>query len=222
MDIRGEKLRLGLAAAPGQSPETYPPAEIEAKFSGAGRTYRKLATSLNGRIKMVQGEGRVNNSSVNLLSDTFYQLFQAVNPFAKTEPTTRLNCGVYIVNLADAKAEVQTVVIQTDKLTIVSTGTIDLNTERINVGFQTRPRTGVGISASMITNPLIRLGGTLSRPAVELDPGRASVATGAAVATGGLSLIFKGVWDRYFTTRDPCGEALRVDAELQAKKTGQQ
>ena len=222
VDIRGEKLRLGLAAAPGQNPETYPPVEIEAKFSGAGSTYRKLATSLNGRIKMVQGEGQVNNSSVNLLSDTFYQLFQAVNPFAKTEPTTRLNCGVYIVNLADAKAEVQTVVIQTDKLTIVSTGTIDLNTERINVGFQTRPRTGVGISASMITNPLIRLGGTLSRPAVELDPGRASVATGAAVATGGLSLLFKGVWDRYFTTRDPCGEALRVDAELQAKKTGQQ
>lgn len=223
VDIRGEQLRLGLAAAPGQSPETYPPTAIEAKFTGAGSTYRQLAASLNGRIKLVQGEGQINNSGVEFLfSDVFYQLFQSVNPFARTEPITRLNCGVYITNLADGIAEVQAIVIQTDKLTIVSTGTIDLNTERINVGFQTRPRTGVGISASMITNPLIRLGGTLARPAVELDPGRASVATGAAVATGGLSLLFKGVWDRYFTTRDPCGEALRADAELQAKKTGQQ
>jgi len=222
IDLIGEQLRLGLAAAPGQSPETYPPTAIEAKLTGAGNTYHKLAASLNGRIKVVQGEGRLNNSSVELLfSDLGYQLFQNVNPFAKTERTTRLNCGVYITNLADGIAEMQAVVIQTDKLTIVSTGTIDLNTERINVGFQTRPRTGVGISASMITNPLIRLGGTMTRPAIELDPGRASVATGAAVATGGLSLLFKGVWDRYFTTRDPCGEALRVDAELQAKKAKQ-
>jgi uncharacterized protein involved in outer membrane biogenesis len=222
VDLKGEKLRLGLAAAPGQTLDTYPPTGIEAKFSAAGNTYRKLATSLDGRIKVVQGEGRVNNSSVErLFSDLLFELFQSINPFAKTERTTRLNCAVYIINLADAKADIQTVVIQTDKLTIVSTGTINLNTERINVGFQTRPRTGVGISASMITNPLIRLGGTLARPAVELDPTRASVATGAAVATGGLSILFKGVWDRYFTSRDPCGEALKRDAELKAKKASQ-
>ena len=69
---------------------------------------------------------------------------------------TRLNCSVYIINLADGRAGIQAIVIQTDKLTIVSSGIIDLNTERINIGVETRPRKGVGISASMITNPCIQ------------------------------------------------------------------
>jgi uncharacterized protein involved in outer membrane biogenesis len=221
--MTGKQIRMGLAAAPGQKPETFPPADVEAKFTAAGSTYRKLANSLNGRIKVVQGEGLVSNSRAGiLLSDVFYELFQSLNPFAKTEPTTRLNCGVYIANLAGGKAELQTIVIQTDKLTILSAGTVDLNTERIDIDFETRPRKGVGISASTITNAYIKLGGSLSKPAVGLNPERAAVATGAAVATAGLSFLYKGIWDRYFSSRDPCGDALKRDAELQANKAKQQ
>jgi uncharacterized protein involved in outer membrane biogenesis len=223
VEMTGKQIRMGLAAAPGQKPETFPPADVEAKFTAAGSTYRKLANSLNGRIKVVQGEGLVSNSRAGiLLSDVFYELFQSLNPFAKTEPTTRLNCGVYIANLAGGKAELKTIVIQTDKLTILSAGTIDLNTERIDIDFETRPRKGVGISASTITNAYIKLGGSLSKPAVELNPERAAVATGAAVATAGLSFLYKGIWDRYFSSRDPCGDALKRDAELQANKAKQQ
>ena len=219
VDMQGKQLRFGLGAIPGQTLESYPPMDIEAKFTGAGNTYRELARSLKGRVKSVQGEGRVSNSTMGLLlSDVFYELFQAINPLAKSEPLTRLQCGVYIINLEKSKAEIQAVVIQTDKLTILSAGTIDLNTERIDVGFETRPRKGVGISASMLTNPYTKLGGSLTRPRLELDPTRASVATGAAVATAGLSFLYKGLWDRYFSARDPCGEALKKDAELQAEK----
>jgi uncharacterized protein involved in outer membrane biogenesis len=223
VNIAGKQIRLGLGAAPGQDPATYPPTNIEAKFNGAGRTYHKLATSLNGRIKAVQGQGQVsNNQAVNMFSDTFSELFQTLNPFAKTEPTTRLNCAVYLINLANGKAELQDLVIQTDKLTILSAGIVDLNTEVIDINFETRSRKGLGISASTITNPYIRLGGTLKRPKIELDPERATIATGAAVLTGGLSFIYKGVWDRYFSSTDPCGEALARDAELQTKKVKQE
>lgn len=222
VDLTGKQIRPGLAAVPGQASETLPPVDIEAKFSGTGSTYRKLVSSLNGRIKAVQGEGLVSNSRAGIfLSDVFYELFKAVNPLAKTQPTTRLNCGVYIINLAGGKAEIQAVVIQTDELTILSVGTIDLNTEQIDIDFETRPRKGVGISASMITNAYIKLGGRLAKPKVELNPERAAVATGAAVVTGGLSFLYKGIWDRYFSSRDPCGEVLKRDAELQAKKAKQ-
>jgi len=219
VNIAGEQIRLGLGAAPGQDPATYPPTEVDAKFNGAGRTYHKLATSLSGRIKAVQGKGRVsNNQAVNLFSDTFAELFQTVNPFAKTEPTTGLNCAVYLVNLTGGKAEIQDLIIQTDKLTIVSAGIIDLNTEKLDINFETRPREGLGISASTITNPYIKLGGSLRQPSIELNPQRAAITTGAAVATGGLWFLYKGIWDRYFSSRDPCGEALKRDAELQAGK----
>lgn len=222
VDIMGEQLRLGLAAAPGQDPATYPPTDIEAHLTGEGSTYHKLAASIDGRIKMVQGEGRVNNNSMNfLLSDVLYELFQTINPFSKSEPTTQLDCSVFIANFEKGNSDIQALVIQTDKLNIVSGGTVDLNTERINIGFSTRPRKGLGISASVITNPFIRLGGSLSSPAIALDAGGATVATGAAVATGGLSVLAKGIWDRFLSSRDPCGQALKIDAKLQGKKTEQ-
>ena len=222
LDITARQIRLGLLAAPGRSPETFPPIDLEAKFIGAGSTYHKLVTSLNGRIKAVQGGGLVHNNKLGIVfSDVFYELFQAVNPLAKTESFTRLNCAVYIINTADAKAEIQAAVIQTDKLTIVGAGIIDLNTEQIDIGYETRPRKGVGISASMFINPYTKLGGSLTKPVIELDPERAAVATGAAVATAGLSFLYKGVWDRYFSSRDPCGDALKRDAELQAEKAKQ-
>jgi hypothetical protein len=163
-----------------------------------------------------------NNDALDFFTDTLGELFEAVNPFAKTEKTTGLNCAVYIANLGDGKAEIQDVVIQTDKLTIVSAGIIDLKTEKYNINFETRPRTGLGISASTITNPYIRLGGSLRKPTIELNPQSAAFTTGAAVATGGLWFIYKGIWDRYFSSRDPCGEALKRDADLQAEKVKKQ
>jgi len=189
-------------------------------LTGEGSTYHQLAASLNGRIKMVQGEGRVNNNSMNfLLSDVLYELFQTINPFSRSEPTTQLNCSVFIANFENGNSDIQALVIQTDKLNIVSGGTVDLNTERMNIGFSTRPRKGLGISASVITNPFIRLGGSLSRPAIALDAGGATVATGAAVATGGLSILAMGFWDRFLSSRDPCGQALERDAKLRGETT---
>ncbi len=219
IDITGEQLRIGLAAAPTQTPETYSPSNVEIKISATGSTYRKLASSLQGRIKLIQGEGQISNQRVvNLLSNTFYELFQTLNPFSRTEATTRLNCGVGIINVANGIADIQAAVMQTDKLTIVSAGKINLKTERLNLGFNTRPRRGLGISVSAITNSYIKLGGHLTRPIITLDPEGATLATGAAVATGGLSFLFKGFWDRFLTSRDPCGEALKIDAEIQNEK----
>jgi uncharacterized protein involved in outer membrane biogenesis len=223
LDLKGKQLRLGLAAAPGQDLATYPPIDLEARLSGAGNTYHQLAVSLNGRIKAVSGKGQINNSSVNrLLSDVLYELFQALNPASKTEPTTSVNCGVYIFDFAGGIAEIPSFVVQTDRLNIVSAGTVDLNTERINVDFSVRPRKGIGLSASMITNPWIKLGGTLASPAITVNPAGATISTGAAVATGGLSILALGIWDRLLGTQNPCTQALKKDAERQREKAEQE
>jgi uncharacterized protein involved in outer membrane biogenesis len=219
LDLRGKQLRLGLAAAPDQNLATYPPIDLEARLSGTGETYRQLATSLNGRIKAVSGKGQINNSSVNrLLSDVLYELFQALNPASKTEPTTTVNCGVYIFDFADGSAKIPSFVVQTDRLNIVSSGTVNMKTEQINVDFSVRPRKGIGLSASMITNPWIKLGGTLARPAITVNPAGATISTGAAVATGGLSILALGIWDRILGAGDPCAQALKQDAERQREE----
>ena len=60
-----------------------------------------------------------------------------------------------------------------------------INTEKLNLEWVTKPRKGLGLSASMITNPYIKLGGTLGNPSIEMKPLEALTTTGAAVATAG-------------------------------------
>jgi len=59
-----------------------------------------------------------------------------------------------------------------------------------------------------LTNPYIRLGGTLSKPAITVKPIEATVSTGAAVATMGLTLVARGLWDRMTAEREVCKKAI--------------
>jgi hypothetical protein len=61
----------------------------------------------------------------------------------------------------------------------------------------------------MITNPYIKLGGTLSNPSIELKPLEAVTSTGVAVATMGISLVAKGMFDRITAEKKVCKQALK-------------
>ena len=70
-----------------------------------------------------------------------------------------------------------------------------------------KPRRGVGLSASALTNSYIKLGGTLSEPSLTIKPLQAVTATTAAVATAGLSILAKGFWDRFTSGKRSCRKA---------------
>jgi hypothetical protein len=69
----------------------------------------------------------------------------------------------------------------------------------------------------MITNPYIRLGGTLGDPTLEMKPLEAMTSTGIAVATGGLSILGKGLYDRITAEQKVCEKALKK-AEKRRRK----
>ena len=103
---------------------------------------------------------------------------------------------------------VDPIIFHTEQITILSGGQIDLGTEKIDLEFQTKVRKGIGISAGMVVNPFIKLGGTLATPTIELNPAGVAFSGSVAVATAGLSIIGKSLFDRFLGNRDPCGEAL--------------
>jgi AsmA protein len=103
--------------------------------------------------------------------------------------------------------------LQSNKMTMLGHGRIDLGTEKLNLEWITKPRKGIGISASMITNPYIKLGGTLGKPAIELKPMQAVASTGAAVATLGISYVAKGMLDRVTAEKKVCKQALEEIAK---------
>ena len=93
-------------------------------------------------------------------------------------------------------------------------GKTDRETEKLNFRWVTKPRKGIGVSASMITNPYIKLGGTLSNPSIELKPLEALTSTGVAIATMGISLVAKGMLDRVTAEKKVCTRALQEIEEL--------
>jgi hypothetical protein len=153
---------------------------------------------------------------MNLFGDFLTQTLATINPFVKQDPNTDVVCGVYFVDVKDGVIAIDPgAVLQTDKLNIFATGVVDLNTEKLNVRFDTAARKGIGVSAGSFVNPFVQIGGTMSSPRLTLDPKGAVVEGGVAVATVGLSIVAKGLWGRWFATKDPCGKFIE-----EAKKQG--
>jgi len=129
----------------------------------------------------------------------------AINPVSQQRSFTAFDCGVVDIDINDGKAALLQVAVQTKQLAILSAGSIDLNSERLDLTVRSKPREGIGLpSVANLINPYVKVAGTLMRPALEIDPAGTVTAAGAAVATGGLSVLARGLWDRVTGGADMC------------------
>jgi uncharacterized protein involved in outer membrane biogenesis len=186
-----------------------PPIDIDINFDSFGATPHELASAADGSVRLLIGQGVMDSRALDLITaDILLTLLNAFNPFAKQDAATQLQCGVALLTVDDGVARLEPMAFQSDKMTLLGHGKVDFRTEKLNLEWITKPRKGIGVSASMLTNPYIRLGGTLSNPALQLKEAEAVVSTGAAVATLGLSLVAKGMYDRVTAEKKVCKKAL--------------
>ena len=89
---------------------------------------------------------------------------------------------------------------------MVATGQVNLRNEKLDIAFRAKPREGIGISLGTVANQLLSLRGTLRSPSITIDVMSSVTTTGAAVATGGLSLLARGLWDRLSAEASICEE----------------
>ncbi|MEF8730818.1 MAG: AsmA family protein [Candidatus Accumulibacter meliphilus] len=181
---------------------------LESHFSASGNSISAWAAALDGYFWLRSSPGQFRSLDMDVLFGDFAsQLFSTLNPFAKKNTYSTLSCaGVY---LEASKGHVETapaVVLQTDRLSVVSRGTIDLRSEKIDFTFRVAPLQGVGFSAGDLIKPFIKLGGTLTAPALDLDVANAAVEGGVAVATFGASLLAGSLWDRWISSPGACAK----------------
>jgi hypothetical protein len=118
-----------------------------------------------------------------------------------------MDCSVIAADIVAGNVAVEPAILHFEGLTIISKGTIDLRSEKVNLSFNTKPRKGLGITPGTVINTLVKVGGTLKAPAIELDPAGAIVSGTLGFATAGLSVVAKGFADRFLGSKDPCGDA---------------
>jgi uncharacterized protein involved in outer membrane biogenesis len=198
-----------------------PTFDINVEYGGTGSSPHEIASTANGRMQLVASEGVMDRSIMHLVAaDVLTTLLEALNPFSKEKPPTRLECAVVVIEVEDGVAVMEPMAVQTDVMTVLGGGTIDFSTEELALNWVTKPRKGIGVSASLITNPYIKLGGTLGDPQIEMKPLEAMTSTGIAVATGGISILAKGLFDRITAEQKVCEQALKKAEKRERKKAG--
>ena len=169
--------------------------DIEIDLNGSGGSMAALMAGLNGKAIMVMGDGRIGNKYIDLLgTDLSSGIFQLFNPSKHETNLTQLNCFVIGFNIKDGLAESTALVFDTNIMTVVGDGKLNLKTEELALSLNPSPKKGIGIkgvgklslSLTELTKSF-KLGGTLANPSLAIDRTRTVITLGKAV--GGAVLF---------------------------------
>jgi uncharacterized protein involved in outer membrane biogenesis len=199
--------------------------DVKISLKGQGKSVADLMAGLNGDVVAILSEGQMPVKYLNLVgADLTTSLLKIVNPFEKKIEKARINCAVCDFNIKDGLAKSDIIMIDDPDKTLLSTGTVNLNTEALDFGIETQPKEGLGtqetgkvsVSLSAITKPF-KLGGTLANPSLGISPERAVKTIGSAlIVPGGLASLFVSTSSG---KESPCAVALTIAGEGPAKIT---
>ena len=186
--------------------------DVLIQATGSGKSVKQLMAGLNGKVLVKVGESQIADGTLDILGADFVtELVNLLNPFSKEKKGTELACAVMNFNIKNGIATVDKgIAIRTGKMNIVGDGSINLKTEKIDIGITPEARAGIGINMTDLVG-LVRLSGTIAQPGVAVDKTAvlgAGLSTTAALASGGLTVLAEGLLDRATADKNPCQTAL--------------
>ena len=187
--------------------------DIDIGLKGSGVSVAELMAGLNGEIKVEVGEGKLRSAALDLAgADALMQMVDALNPAAGKKDYSILSCAVVRFTVKNGVAEAENgIAVETDKMTIVGSGTIDLGKETLDLAVKPEAKEGLSINLGSAVAGLVRVNGTLAEPSVGLDKvgaAKAAASMGAAIATGGLSSLGQTLFSAATKDDHPCLTAL--------------
>ena len=208
--------------------------DIGINLKGRGQSVAALMAGLEGHTSVIMSKGRINNKYIGLLGgDLSASVFRLFNPAKEKADYTTINCFVSRFDIKKGLADSTALVFDTDRMSVIGEGKIDLKTEKLDLSLKPVPKEGVGSSAlgrlSMSLGELakpFKLGGTLAEPSLALDSTQAAIALGKAI--GGVALfgpigIATALVSRSSGDENPCLaaiEAAKKGAKKPVKKKG--
>ncbi len=222
-DLSGEGITLGLPATTPEDVAALPQFQMSSILIGQGATTRELAASLDGYLALSSGEGRIRAEASRYFAGDFVtSMVSTLNPFRKVEESTEIRCSALAITARSGLLEGEPMLILlTNRFSAELQGKIDLNNEGLDINIRTIAEKGLGVGLTDLINPFTRVGGTLARPRVELDPDRAVREGSFYIATLGLSLAAKRYRDRKLAGQDRC-ELMLAKANTEFEKFARQ
>ena len=186
---------------------------IDINLQTQGHSLSTFAAAAAGDVQAVVENATLQNDLIELVgSDLVLEALEKLNPFAKSDPTTELECALVRFDLADTLAvSDNALVVETTKMEIVGDGRIDLKDESLDITFSPTSKAGLGVNVGGLVK-FLKLGGTLAQPGLEFDALgglKTGVAVGAAISTGGASLLAEGLAKRVVSATGSACDAAR-------------
>jgi uncharacterized protein involved in outer membrane biogenesis len=169
--------------------------DVDADLTMRGNSPHEWASTASGSFRAVSGKATLTNAKVDaaIMID---RLTEAINPFRTRDPSTDLVCAVVRLPLRNGVANVdRSIAIETDKIGVSASGTLDFRNETLDLTFQPKVRKGISIDFAGLAD-LVRLRGPFASPSLAVDvAGSAKViaSVGAAIGTGGISAVAQGL-----------------------------
>ncbi|MEQ8664602.1 MAG: AsmA family protein [Rhodospirillales bacterium] len=160
--------------------------DMNVDVAGKGGSVRAIMASLNGDVRIVTENGRIESGALGFMSG---DLLGAVPFLGSGEDSRTLKCGVIDFAVKDGIAAPRALLIETGGLNVVGSGEIDLRDETLNLLFDPRAK---NTSLVKMAEVGVRVTGTFLQP--EFGPDAGSVvknvtSTALGIATGGLSTL---------------------------------
>jgi hypothetical protein len=193
-----------------ESDSTGPAFGADVSLTGSGESLATLMGSADGEIKLWAGPGTLGAVSGTIFGRGLVtQILRTLSPITGAEPQTDLSCGALFLEVEDGIATTtRGVALQTPDLNVLGGGAINMKTEELELRFRFQPRRGLGLSVTGMTAPFVNVDGTLRNPRIRLNSGSSIAVGSAAWATGGVSLLYTGFFQRIFAARRPCERVL--------------
>jgi hypothetical protein len=189
------------------NPDLAMTSDADINLRATGTDLRALAGSAGGVVYVNIHGGRLASEPVVavIYGNLLEEILNTINPFRETDPYTDFECMIVPLSFTDGTVTgAPSVFASTSKIRMVAQGSVDLKSEKIKINVRTTPRRVVSFSAGELINPYLQIVGTMASPRLAVDEAGVLITGGAAVATGGLSLLARGIWDRLSKSGDAC------------------
>ena len=155
-------------------------------LKGSGLTYRQVADSLDGQVLAVIEKAKFQTGKVNFITGDFInQLLEVINVKKNNDKVAELKCAAVRADLQKGILSFpKGIAVDTNKIDIVSSGTISLPKDKVNLSLNVYQEGLAEVSITQALSSLVKITGTLQSPRVSINQEN-TIKTLAGVALSG-------------------------------------
>ncbi|GGC02027.1 hypothetical protein GCM10007205_09080 [Oxalicibacterium flavum] len=167
-----------------------------------GESMKQLAANIDGPLDLRIAEARIHSESAGQAEYWLNGLFSA-----RDSKYIDMACLSARLPFRNGLAKGEGIVgARSDASQLLTSGAVDMRTQTLDLRGRVRARAGISLGISTFASE-VRIAGKVTRPQMNMDEAGAPEALariGAAIVTGGISIVATSIWDGANPGSDPC------------------